>query len=107
MNLDGCGQISRDKENNNTIVVDSHFPQGLKPLIDYAHSKGLKFGPYSVVWYFICPLRPGGYDYEEIDAKTYTDWEIDYLKYDNCINRGICYKIRYPRMRDELLKQDR
>ncbi len=80
MNLDGCGQISRDKENNNTIVVDSHFPKGLKPLIDYAHSKGLKFGPYSVVWYFICPLRPGGYDYEEIDAKTYTDWEIDYLK---------------------------
>ena len=107
MNLDGCGQISRDKDNNNTIVVDPHFPNGLKPLIDYAHSKGLKFGLYSDAGYYTCQLRPGGYGYEEIDAKTYADWGVDYLKYDNCMNGGISSKIRYPRMRDALLKQDR
>ena len=107
MNLDDCWQISRDEENNNTIVVDPHFPNGLKPLIDYAHSKGLKFGLYSDAGYYTCQLRPGGYGYEEIDAKTYADWGVDYLKYDNCMNGGISSKIRYPRMRDALLKQDR
>ncbi len=93
MNLDGCWQINRDEENNNTIVVDSHFPNGLKPFIDYAHSKGLKFGLYSVVGYFTCQLRPGGYGYEEIDAKTYTDWGIYYLKYDNCMNGEFVLKL--------------
>lgn len=27
-------------------------------------------------------------DFEEIDAKTYASWGVDYLKYDNCFNEG-------------------
>lgn len=46
VNLDDCWQISRDA--NGTIVPDpSLFPNGMKPLVDYVHSKGLKFGLYS------------------------------------------------------------
>ena len=105
MNLDDCWQISRDE--NDTIQVDPHFPNGLEPLIEYAHSKGLKFGLYSDAGNYTCQLRPGGYGYEEIDAKTYAVWGVDYLKYDNCLSGGISSKIRYPRMRDALLKQDR
>ena len=105
MNLDDCWQISRDE--NGIIIPDSRFPNGIKPLVDYAHSKGLKFGLYSDGGNFTCQLRPGGYGYEEIDAKTYSEWGVDYLKYDNCFNGGISSKIRYPRMRDALMKQER
>ena len=106
MNLDDCWQISRDE--NKTIVPDPKtFPNGIKPLADYAHSKGLKLGVYSDGGNYTCQLRPGGYGYEEIDAKTYAEWGVDYLKYDNCFNGGISSKIRYPRMTDALMKQDR
>jgi len=105
MNLDDCWQIKRDE--NKTIVPDKTFPNGIKPLADYAHSKGMYFGLYSDAGNYTCQLRPGGYGYEEIDAKTYAEWGVDYLKYDNCWNGGISSKIRYPRMRDALLKQER
>ena len=31
---------------------------------------------------------PGALDHEEIDAQTFADWGVDYLKYDNCNNAG-------------------
>ena len=106
MNLDDCWQIKRDE--NKTIVPDADkFPSGIKPLADYAHSKGLKFGLYSDGGNLTCQMRPGGYGYEEIDAKTYAEWGVDYLKYDNCWNMGISSKIRYPRMTEALRKQNR
>ena len=106
MNLDDCWQIKRDE--NKTIVPDADkFPNGIKPLADYAHSKGLKFGLYSDGGNLTCQMRPGGYGYEEIDAKTYAEWGVDYLKYDNCWNMGISSKIRYPRMTEALRKQNR
>jgi alpha-galactosidase len=41
--------------------------------------------------------------FEEIDAKTYSDWDIDYLKYDNCNHDGRSPKERYPPMAKALL----
>src|SRR5947209_485217 len=43
--IDDCWQTARDSKAN--IVVDPHFPQGIKPVADYVHSLGLKFGIYS------------------------------------------------------------
>ena len=37
------------------------FPNGLKPLADYIHSKGLKFGVYSGGWGPRCLLGWGSY----------------------------------------------
>ena len=103
INLDDCWQIARD--DNGVIVPDPEkFPHGIKPLVDYAHSKGLKFGLYSDAGTKTCAGRPGSLGYEEIDAKTYSDWEVDYIKYDNCNNEGISSKERYPKMRDALMK---
>jgi len=45
--------------------------------------------------------------FEDIDAQTYADWEVDYLKYDNCANTGTDPKVRYPPMRDALNKTGR
>ena len=105
MNLDDCWQKSRNNETKVIIPDADKFPNGIKPLADYAHYKGLKFGLYSDAGNFTCQIRPGGYGYEEIDAKTYNEWGVDYLKYDNCWNGGISAKVRYPRMTIELMKQ--
>ena len=105
INLDDCWQS--DRYENGTIKVDPNFPNGIKPLVDYAHSKGLLFGLYSDAGNFTCQHRPGSLGYEEIDAKTYAEWEVDYLKYDNCYNLNIPSQKRYPPMRDALNKTGR
>jgi alpha-galactosidase len=83
VNLDDCWQIGRDAQG--VIIIDSaRFPSGIKALADYVHSKGLKLGIYSDAGLQTCAKRPGGFAYEEIDAKTYSEWGVDYLKYDFC-----------------------
>ena len=103
INIDDCWQSARDDDG--VIIPDKdRFPNGIKPFVDYAHSKGLKFGLYSDAGYTTCAGRPGSLGYEEIDAKTYSDWGVDYLKYDNCNNGGISAKERYPKMKEALSK---
>lgn len=60
------------------------FPSGIKSLADYVHSKGLKLGIYSSAGFKTCQGYPASLGLEEIDAATYAEWGVDYLKYDNC-----------------------
>src|SRR5947208_2441557 len=81
--IDDCWQVSRDA--TGTIVVDpQRFPNGMKPLADYVHSVGLKFGIYSDAGVKTCQGRPAGLGHEYQDARTYASWGVDYLKYDWC-----------------------
>ena len=48
------------------------------------HTRGLKLAIYNCVGTKTCAGYPGGYGNEEVDAQTYADWGIDYLKYDGC-----------------------
>ena len=106
INLDDCWQSSRDSEGK--ILPDPKtFPNGIKPLADYAHSKGLKFGLYSDAGFYTCEKRVGSLNYEEIDAKTYAQWGVDYLKYDNCFNNGEPSLQRYKIMGDALSNSGR
>lgn len=83
VNLDDCWQIGRYPDGK--IMIDSvRFPSGIKALADYVHSKGLKLGIYSDAGLLTCAKKPGGFGYEEIDAQTYAEWGVDYLKYDFC-----------------------
>lgn len=83
VNIDDCWQVERFA--NNTIQPDPvRFPSGMKALADYAHSKGLKFGVYTARGSRTCQNRPGAYAHEAIDAATYCEWGLDYLKNDNC-----------------------
>ena len=54
----------------------------MKYIADYVHSKGLKFGMYSDAGFFTCASYPASYGYEMVDAKTFAEWGVDYLKYD-------------------------
>ncbi len=99
--IDDCWQVSRDA--NGTIVPDpQRFAPGMKALADYVHAKGLKFGLYSDAGSKTCQGRPGSNGYEDVDARQYAAWGVDYLKYDWCNTDGVDAKIAYPTMRDAL-----
>jgi len=81
--IDDCWQVSRDERGD--IVADpQRFPGGIKPVADYVHSLGLKFGIYSDAGSKTCQGRPGGLGHEYQDALKYAEWGVDYLKYDWC-----------------------
>lgn len=99
--IDDCWQVDRDK--NGEIVIDKdRFPNGMKYLADYIHSKGLKFGIYSCAGTKTCAERPGGRGHEFQDARTYASWGVDYLKYDWCNVSTQDAKSSYITMRDGL-----
>eukprot|EP00662_Eupelagonemidae_sp_cell21_P007968 gene7968-48201_t len=60
------------------------FPNGLKALADYVHSKGLKLGIYTDYGTTTCSGRPGSYGHEAQDAARFANWTVDSLKMDGC-----------------------
>ncbi|KAH6771039.1 alpha-galactosidase 1 [Perilla frutescens var. hirtella] len=108
VNIDDCwAEINRD-DKGALVPKKSTFPSGMKALSDYVHSKGLKIGIYSDAGLFTCSKKqPGSLGHEELDAKTFASWGIDYLKYDNCNNDGSRPTLRYPVMTRALMKTGR
>ena len=53
-------------------------------LIAQVHSKGLKFGIYEDFGTKTCVGYPGSEYYMEMDAQTFADWGVDFLKFDAC-----------------------
>lgn len=105
VNLDDCWAESERDAKGNLVAKKSTFPNGIKALADYVHSKGLKLGIYSDAGYKTCAkAQPGSLGYEEQDAKTFASWGVDYLKYDNCNNGDLKPLERYPEMSKALMK---
>lgn len=99
--IDDCWQIGRDSLGN--IIPDpERFPNGVKALADYIHSKGLKLGIYSCAGSYTCQGRPGSRGYQFQDARQYAAWGIDYLKYDWCSNEGQNARAAYQTMSDAI-----
>ena len=81
--IDDLWQGGRDRHNN--IIPDpKKFPNGMKAVADYVHSKGLKLGIYSDAAQLTCGGWTASLGFEEQDARTFAAWGIDYLKYDYC-----------------------
>jgi len=79
------GWMTKSRDVNGHIIVNTEkFPNGIKPLSDYIHSLGLKFGIYSAPGCFTCQKLMGSLGYEQIDANDYASWGVDFLKYDDC-----------------------
>lgn len=74
----------RDPETGRLVPRPAKFPNGIKEVIDYVHSKGLKFGLYSCAGVKTCGMKPASFNNEYLDAKTFAEWGVDYLKYDYC-----------------------
>ena len=104
--IDDCWQVDRDPSGR--IIADpQRFPGGMKALADYVHSKGLKFGLYSDIGPKTCAGRPGAAGHFEIDAATYAEWGIDYIKVDWCNCDDLNAPEEYARFRDALRKAGR
>jgi alpha-galactosidase len=71
------------RNNVGSLSPNSNFPD-MKALANYVHSKGLKIGIYSSPGPRTCGGFEGSYGHEEQDAKTFAEWDMDYLKYDWC-----------------------
>ena len=106
VNIDDCWLEKQRDANGNLVPDPAKFPQGIKAVADYVHSKGLKLGIYEDAGTSTCAGYPGSLGHETQDAATFASWGVDYLKYDNCNNAGSTttqqYIDRYTAMRDAL-----
>ena len=97
--IDDCWSLKERGADGKLIPDPEKFPHGMKYVADYVHSKGLKFGMYSCAGLRTCAGYPSSYDHEYVDAQTFADWGVDFLKYDFCNFpvTGNC-QARYHRM---------
>ena len=86
--LDDGWQARRRDSDGHLMADPEKFPHGMKEVVDYVHSKGLKIGIYSCCGTHTCGGYPGSFEHEFSDAQQFADWGIDYLKYDNCYRPG-------------------
>jgi alpha-galactosidase len=95
---DGWMTMDRDPVTGDLVPDPVKFPHGMKALIDYVHSKGLRFGLYNCAGTKTCAGYPGTRGYEYQDARFYASLGIDYLKFDWCSSDGINAKEAYTTM---------
>lgn len=102
--IDDCwSKRERDPETKRLVADPEKFPNGMKAVADYVHSKGLKFGMYSCAGVRTCADYPGSFDHEFIDAETFAEYGVDYLKYDYCFKPSTTEgKVLYHRMGNAL-----
>ncbi len=97
------GWMAMERDEYGRLYGDTlKFPGGMKALGEYIHSKGLKFGIYNCAGFKTCGGYPGSRGYEYIDAQSYADWGVDYLKYDWCNTEKLKAEGAYLTMRDAL-----
>ena len=79
---DGCYQNTR--ENGLLVSNAERFPSGFNAMADYIHARGLKFGMYNDIGVKLCSSAyVGTCGHEAEDAKSYINWDIDFIKVDN------------------------
>jgi len=80
---DGCYQPYR--KDGKIMNEPVKFPSGFRALADFLHEKGLKFGMYNDIGTNLCAgAAVGTCSHEKIDAASYVEWGVDFLKVDNC-----------------------
>ncbi len=93
INIDDGAWCGRD-DSGHLVIHPTRFPDGLKGLIDYIHSKGLKAGTYSDAGYNTCASYWGGdndgiatglygHDTEDINFM-FKELGFDFIKVDFC-----------------------
>ena len=80
------------------LLGNEKFPD-FKVLCDYVHDLGLKIGIYSSPGPETCGGHLGSYNHEYIDAQTWAQWGIDYLKYDWCSYEEIAEDHSLPELK--------
>lgn len=88
--IDDCwSERERDSKTGKIVPDKIKFPNAMKAVSDYVHSKGLKFGMYSCAGTRTCADYPGSFDHEYLDAETFAEYGVDFLKYDYCFKPSL------------------
>lgn len=97
--IDDCW-MSMQRDSNGRLQADpDRFPGGIAHLAKYVHYRGLKLGIYANMGTATCMGFPGTtLDRIELDAQTFADWGVDYLKFDGCNSNAIEQLKGYPLM---------
>ncbi|XP_077298365.1 alpha-N-acetylgalactosaminidase-like [Arctopsyche grandis] len=82
--IDDCWSESQRDENQRLVPSKERFPRGMKYIADFIQERGLKFGLYGDFGTHTCEGYPGSLNYMEIDATTFAEWGVDYVKVDGC-----------------------
>ncbi|KAK3651045.1 hypothetical protein LTR22_012293 [Elasticomyces elasticus] len=82
--LDDCWSEmdGRDPVTSRLVPNATKFPDLMVGTAAKVHDLGLKYGMYSSAGTMTCGRYPGSLGYEHIDAATFAEWGIDYLKTD-------------------------
>jgi alpha-galactosidase len=111
VNIDDCWSLKERGPDGRLVPDPVKFPNGIEGVADYVHGKGLKLGIYGDAGTKTCAGYPGSLGTEDLDAQTWADWGVDYLKYDNCHNQSDGsqqdYIRRYTAMREAIDKTGR
>ena len=80
--LDDCWSIKdrRDPVTHRIMPALQKFPDGMNGIAEMVHALGLKYGMYSSAGTKTCADYPASLGHEEVDAKTFAEWGVDYLK---------------------------
>jgi len=103
VNMDGGWAIGRDPITDALLPDPHQFPDGVKAVADYVHSKGLLFGLYTDRGSNNCKGAHTGSDmHEEQDAEQFAEWGVDWIKDDSCggLTHGSVWDAR---MRDAII----
>jgi alpha-galactosidase len=85
VNLDGGWDLLQRSAGGELQPDPVKFPDGIKPVADYIHSLGLKFGIYASAGTTNCAgTAAGSYGHYRQDAEAFAAWGVDYVKFDYC-----------------------
>lgn len=113
LNIDDGFFDGRDS-NGSLKINKTKFPSGMRSLVDYIHSKGLKAGFYSEAGANTCGSmysgQPGGvggglYNHDQQDIDTvFIKWNFDFIKVDYCggLSQKLNEKTRYSEIRQAI-----
>ncbi|EDW14654.1 alpha-N-acetylgalactosaminidase isoform X1 [Drosophila mojavensis] len=107
--IDDCWMEKERNAITAELMADrERFPSGMNHLSAYIHNKSLKFGLYHDIGKRTCMhLGPGAHGHYSIDAKTFANWSVDYVKLDGCYVNGIDLNTAYPAFGQALNKTGR
>jgi len=107
VSIDDCW-LARARDSTGRLQADpDRFPNGMKHLADYMHTRGLKLGLYEDVGTKTCAGFPGSQGNYDLDAQTMADWGVDMLKFDGCNAEVAQFNIGWPAMGRALNKTGR
>jgi alpha-galactosidase len=86
VNIDDCWSAMERDAAGRLVPDPDRFPSGISGVADYVHGLGLQLGIYADAGTRTCAGYPGSLGNEVLDAQTWADWGVDYVKYDNCFN---------------------